>query len=121
MTDTNLLDDPIIVDSINKASEELLHRNRNKEKTTMSVTSTMPTIGTMSVASPLPMESVRGELLRRVSELSSNDCTKVLRFVRTLGAEWNDEEWEKLCDEFERSPETAVAKAERRAGFPKQS
>ena len=87
----------------------------------MSTASTMPTIGTMSMASPIPMESIRGELLRRVSELSANDCTKVLRFINTLGAEWSDEEWEELCEEFERSPETAVAKAERRAGFPKQS
>ena len=31
MTDTNLLDDPIIVDSIHKASEELLRRSQNKE------------------------------------------------------------------------------------------
>ena len=31
MTDTNLLNDPIIVDSIHKASEELLRRSQNKE------------------------------------------------------------------------------------------
>ena len=31
MTDTNLLDDPIIVDSIHKASEELLRRSQNRE------------------------------------------------------------------------------------------
>ena len=31
MTDTNLLDDPIIVESIHKASEELLRRSQNKE------------------------------------------------------------------------------------------
>jgi hypothetical protein len=121
MTDTNLLDDPIIVNSIHKASEELLRHNRNKEKTTMSTAITMPTIGTMSMTRPIPMESVRRELLRRVNELSASDCTKVLRFVKTLESEWSDEEWNELCDEFERSPETAVAKAERRAGFPKQS
>ena len=78
MTDTILLDDPIIVESIHKASDELLRRNRNKEKTKMSTASTMPTIGTMSVVSPIPMESIRGELLRRVSELSANDCTSLI-------------------------------------------
>ena len=31
MSDTSLLDDPIIVESIHKASEELLRRNQNKE------------------------------------------------------------------------------------------
>ena len=31
MSDTNLLDDPIIVESIHKASEELLRRSQNKE------------------------------------------------------------------------------------------
>jgi len=31
MTDTNLLDDPVIVESIHKASDELLRRSQNKE------------------------------------------------------------------------------------------
>ena len=31
MSDTSLLDDPIIVESIHKASEELLRRSQNKE------------------------------------------------------------------------------------------
>ena len=87
----------------------------------MSTAITMPTIGTMSVAGTVPAESVKEKLLRSVSVLSANDCTKVLHFVKTLEAEWSDEEWEELCDEFEHSPETARAKAERRAGFPKQS
>jgi len=40
----------------------------------------------------------------------------------TLKEEWSDEEWEELCEEFEHSPEKAIAKAERRACFlpPKQ-
>ena len=31
MSDTSLLDDPIIVESIHKASEELLRRSQNRE------------------------------------------------------------------------------------------
>ena len=31
MTDTSLLDDPIIIESIHQASDELLRRSRNKE------------------------------------------------------------------------------------------
>ena len=31
MSDTNLLDDPIIIESINKASDELLRRSQRKE------------------------------------------------------------------------------------------
>jgi hypothetical protein len=32
MTHTNLLDEPIIVESIHKASDELLHRSQSGEK-----------------------------------------------------------------------------------------
>jgi len=83
----------------------------------MSITGIMPKVGTA------PTDSVRGELLRRVNALSSNDCTKVLHFVKTLESEWGAEEWEELCEEWEHSPEKAIAKAEKRAGFiaPKQS
>jgi hypothetical protein len=65
----------------------------------------------------MPTESIRGELLRRVSVLSSNDCTKVLHFIDSLETEWSVEEWDALCEEFEHSPEQAVVKAERRAGL----
>jgi hypothetical protein len=33
MNDTSLLDDPIILESINKASDELLRRSQNKDIT----------------------------------------------------------------------------------------
>jgi hypothetical protein len=89
----------------------------------MSTAATMPTIGTTPTVSTIPTESIRGELLRRVSVLSSDDCAKVLRFLKTLEEEWSDEEWDELCEEFEHSPEKAIAKAEKRAGLlsPKQS
>ena len=35
MTDTNLLDDPIILQSIHEASDELLRRYQNKENQTI--------------------------------------------------------------------------------------
>ena len=65
----------------------------------------------------MPAVSVKETLLRKVSTLSADDCTKVLRYMKTLEEEWSDEEWEELCEEFEHSPEKATAKAERRAGF----
>ena len=76
-----------------------------------------PTVGKM------PTVSTRDELLRRVNVLSANDCIRVLHFIDTMESEWSDEEWEDLCEEFEHSPEKAVARAERRAGFlaPTQS
>jgi len=84
---------------------------------TMSITGTMPTVGKM------PTASIRDELLRRVNVLPSNDCATVLHCIDTLESEWSAEEWEALCEEFEHSPEKAIEKAERRAGFlaPKQS
>jgi len=35
MTDTSLLDDPVILESIHKASDELLRRYQNKESLTI--------------------------------------------------------------------------------------
>jgi len=87
-------------------------------------TATVPSTATrMPKVGKMPTVSTRDELLRRVNVLSSNDCTRVLHFIDTMESEWSDEEWEELCEEFEHSPEKAVARAERRAGFlaPKQS
>ena len=83
----------------------------------MSTVTRMPTASIMPTVGKVPTAITRDELLRRVSVLSANDCTRVLHFIDTLESEWSDEEWEELCEEFERSPEKAVARAERRAGF----
>ena len=68
MSDTSLLDDPIIVESIYKASEELLYRNQNKEKQTMSTA------------------TIKETLLREVNVLSPDYCPEVLDFIGTLKA-----------------------------------
>jgi hypothetical protein len=77
----------------------------------------IPPISTMPLAGTVPTENIRGELLRRVNALSVKDCTKVLRYMNTMESEWDDEEWDEFCDEFEHSPENAIAKAEKRAGW----
>jgi hypothetical protein len=83
----------------------------------------MPTVRMTPTAGTMPIESIRETLLSRVRTLPTHCCPKVLHFIETLeGEDWSDEEWEGLCEEFEHSPEKAIAKAERRAGFilPKQ-
>jgi hypothetical protein len=70
MTDTSLLDDPIIIESIHKASDKLLRRSQNKEnqhkEKSMSIT------------------NIKETLLREVSELSPIYCPKVLDFIESL-------------------------------------
>ena len=82
----SLLNDPIIIESIHKASDELLRRSQNNEKQAMSIT------------------SIRETLLREVSILPSDYCPEVLDFIESLKAnrqpaiptstdDWNEDEY----------------------------
>jgi hypothetical protein len=62
MTDTSLLDDPTIVESIHRASDELLRRNREHQT----------------------MSTIRETLLQEVNVLPSAYCPEVLDFIESL-------------------------------------
>jgi len=79
----------------------------------------------------MPTAAVKETLLREVSVLPADDCPKVLDFIESLKGtnggnnkevSFSPEEWDEFCQEFERSPKEALAKAYSRGHYstPKQ-